>query len=191
MSSEEVKETVTPTPFKGYLPEGEKNPMRRIIIDKVVVNMAVGQSGERLAKAAKVLEELTGQKPCPRKAKRTIKEFGIRKGENIAVIVTLRGRKAYEFLDKAFEAVGRTLKASSIDRFGNFSFGISEHIQIPGTRYDPEIGIFGMDVCVSLARPGFRIMRRKRKRSYVAPWHRVSKEEAIEFLERTFNVKVV
>ncbi|RLF23659.1 MAG: 50S ribosomal protein L5 [Thermoprotei archaeon] len=171
--------------------ENKDNPMRKIVIGKVVLNICVGSSIERLEKAAKVLEMLTGQKPCFRKAKRTIKEFGIRKGESIACIVTLRGKKAYEFLDRAFEAVGRTLKATSIDRFGNFSFGIKEHIQIPGVKYDPKIGIFGMDVCVSLERPGFRVMRRRRRRAGVGKNHRVTREEAIKFLEEVFNVKVV
>ncbi len=171
--------------------EKEENPMRKIFIEKVVVNIAVGQSGEKLMRAATVLRQLTGQKPSLRKAKRTIREFGIRKGENIACIVTLRGRKAYEFLDKALEAVGRRIKASSIDRFGNFSFGIHEHIQIPGVKYDPKLGIFGMDVCVRLARPGYRVMYRRRKRSSIGKKHWVTREEAIRFLEERFNVKVV
>ncbi len=169
----------------------KENPMRKVIIDKVVVNMAVGESGERLMRAATILRELTGQKPSLRKAKRTIREFGIRRGENIACIVTLRGEKAYEFLDKAFEAVGRELRSSSIDEYGNFSFGITEHIQIPGTRYDPKLGVFGMDICVSLARPGFRVARRRRRRAKINKKHRVTKEEAIKFLEETFNVKVI
>lgn len=176
MSKEEVK---------------KENPMRRIVIEKVVVNIAVGQSGEKLMKASTILRQLTGQKPSLRKAKRTIREFGIRRGENIACIVTLRGKKAYEFLDKALEAIGRRVKASSIDNFGNFSFGIHEHIQIPGTRYDPKLGIFGMDICVRLARPGYRIMYRRRKKSRVGKNHWVTKEEAIKFLEEHFNVKIV
>jgi len=169
----------------------EENPMRRIIIDKVVVNMGVGESGEKLMKAATILEQLTGQKPSFRKAKRTIREFGIRRGENIACVVTLRGERAYEFLNKAFEAVEYRIRASSIDRFGNFSFGIEEHIRIPGMKYDPRLGVFGMDVCVSLARPGYRVARRRRKKSKIGKNHRVTKEEAIRFLEEKFNVKVI
>ena len=167
------------------------HPMRRVFIGKVVVNMAVGESGERLANAAKVLEELTGQKPSFRKAKKTIKEFGIKRGENIACMVTLRGERALSFLKKALEAVDYTIKASSIDEYGNFAFGVREHIHLPGVKYDPRIGIFGFDVIVSLERPGYRVMRRKRKRSKVPKKHRVTREEAIQFIEKVLGAKVV
>lgn len=167
----------------------EKNPMLKPKLAKVTVNIAVGSHTERLPKAIKILEELTGQKPVPRRAKRTIREFGIRRGENIAAIVTLRGEKAYSFLRKALEAVGRRLKASSIDKHGNICFGIKEHIMIPGVKYDPDIGIFGMDVCLTIERPGFRVMRRRRARSNIPRRHRVSPEESMIFLQREFNVE--
>ncbi len=165
--------------------------MRRVFISKVVVNMAVGESGERLAKAAKLLEELTGQSPIFRKAKKTIKEFGIKRGENIACMVTLRGEKALSFLKKALAAVDYTIKASSIDHHGNIAFGIREHILLPGVKYDPSIGIFGFDVVIVLERPGFRVSRRRRKRSKIPVKQRVTREEAIEFLEKILGVKVV
>ena len=175
----------------SYEEKWMKNPMLKPRIAKVTVNIGVGGSGDRLQKAAKVLEMLTGQKPVPRKARRTIKEFGIHRGENIAVMVTLRGKRAIEFLNKAFDAVGRRIKASSFDKFGNFSFGVKEHISIPGVKYDPEIGIFGMDVFVTIERPGFRVMRRRRARSRVPLRHRVSKEEAIEFISKEFGVTII
>jgi len=169
-----------------------KNPMLKPRIAKVTVNVCLGEGGERLVKIAKVIEEITGQKPSFRKAKRTIREFGIWKGENIAVAVTLRGAKAREFLDKALEAVGRRLKFSSIDEYGNISFGITEHISIPGVKYDPEIGIFGMDVCITIERPGFRVMRRRIKRVRRVPRrHRVTREEAAALLMEEFGVKFV
>ncbi len=169
----------------------ESNPMLKPRLAKVTVNIGVGTSGERLQKAAKVLRELTGQEPSFRRAKRTIKEFGIRKGEPIAVVVTLHRERAFSFLDKALEAVGRRVKASSFDDYGNISFGITEHIMIPGVKYDPEIGIFGMDVAVSLERPGFRVMRRRIKRSTIPRRHRVSKIEAIVYFIKELNVKVI
>lgn len=169
-----------------------KQPMLRPRIAKVTVNICVGAATERLTKAMKVIEELTGQKPVPRRAKRTIKDFGIRKGENIAAKVTLRGEKAIEFLKKAFEAIGFKLKASSFDEFGNVSFGIKEHILIPGAKYDPEIGIFGMDVAITFERPGFRVMRRRRCRKQSIPRrHRVTKEEAMVYLHKVFGVDIV
>ncbi|RLE51349.1 MAG: 50S ribosomal protein L5 [Candidatus Methanomethylicota archaeon] len=165
--------------------------MTQIRIEKVVINMAVGQSGEKLEKAVKVLESLTGQKPSRRKAKRTIREFGIRRGENIACVVTLRKEKAIEFLRKALIAVGNKVKAKSFDDYGNFSFGIREHIDIPGVKYDPNIGIFGMDVCVSFEKPGYRVKRRRIRRSKIGKKHRVTKEEAIEYLRKMFGVEVI
>jgi len=167
------------------------HPMRRVFIGKVVVHIAVGESGERLQNAAKVLEMLTGQKPTFRRAKKTIKEFGVKRGENIACMVTLRGARAYEFLKKALAAVDYAIKKSSIDERGNFAFGIREHIHIPGVKYDPAIGIFGMDVIVALERPGYRVARRRRKRSSIGKEHYVAKEEAIEFIRKVLGAQVV
>jgi len=172
-----------------YLDTG--HPMRRVFIGKVIAHISVGESGERLLNAARVLEELTGQKPVFRKAKRTIREFGIRRGENIACMVTLRGEKAYSFLKKALAAVNYEVRESSIDDKGNFAFGIREHILIPGTKYDPSIGIYGMDVIVALERPGYRVARRRRRRSRIGKNHYVTREEAKEFIEKVLGAKVV
>ncbi|ADG13292.1 50S ribosomal protein L5 [Methanocaldococcus infernus] len=170
-----------------------KNPMLRPKIGKVVVNFGIGESGDRLTKGEKVIEELTGQKPIRTRAKQTNPSFGIRKKLPIGLKVTLRGKKAEEFLKKAFEAFqkeGKTLYDFSFDEYGNFSFGIHEHIDFPGQKYDPMIGVYGMDVCVTLERPGFRVMRRKRCRSKVPRKHRLTREEAIQFIEKTFGIKV-
>ena len=170
----------------------EKQPMLKPRIAKVTVNIGVGSSGERLQKAFKVLEMLTEQKPVPRRAKRTIREFGIRRGENIAVMVTLRKEKAIKFLKKALEAVGWRISAKSFDEYGNVAFGIKEHISIPGVKYDPEVGIFGMDVAITLERPGFRVLRRRRcKKKHIPKRHRVSREEAMVFLEKELGVRIV
>jgi large subunit ribosomal protein L5 len=134
---------------------------------------------------------LTGQKPSFRRARRTIREFGVRKGEPIAVVVTLRREKALKFLNMVFEALGWRIKSSSFDDFGNVSVGIKEHIMLPGVKYDPELGIFGMDIAITLERPGFRVMRRRRKKSSIPRRHRVSKIEAQIFFEKVLNVKVV
>ncbi len=168
----------------------ESNPMREISIEKVVVNVAVGKSGEPLEKAKKILEELTGSRPAVRNAKKTIRDFGIHKGEPIAVIATLRKEKGVELLKRLLVAKNNRLKASSFDGYGNVSFGIKEHIDIPGVKYKPELGIIGMDVCITLERKGYRVARRKLKKSKVGKEHRVRKEEAIEFF-KGFGVEVV
>ena len=168
----------------------ESNPMLKPRIAKVTVNIGVGESGERLQKAAKLLEMLTGQKPSIRRAKRTIRDFGIRRGEPIAVMVTLRRERAIEFLRKALHAVGNKLKASQFDEFGNVAFGIREHITLPGVKYDPEIGVFGMDVVVTVERPGYRVARRRRARSRIPRRHRVTREESMVLLHELFGVVI-
>ncbi len=169
----------------------ESNPMIKPRLAKVVVNVGVGESGEVLRKAARILEMLTGQKPSERRARKTVKEFGVRKGEPIAVAVTLRGRRASEFLNRVLDAMGRRVKSSSFDDFGNVSIGVKEHIMLPGVKYDPELGIFGMDVCVTLERPGLRVVRRRVKRSRVPYRQRVSREEAVVFFVKELNARVV
>lgn len=168
----------------------QENPMRRIFVEKVVINIGVGQAGERVEKALRVLSELTGRKPVPTRARKSVRDFGIRRGENIGVKVTLRGSEAQALLMRLLEAKGKRLPARAFDEGGNFSFGIKEHIEIPGMKYDPEVGIFGMDVCVSLARPGYRVARRRRARSRVGRAQRVSREEAIEYVRGVLGVEV-
>ena len=165
--------------------------MRQIKIEKVVLNMGVGEGGDELAKAEKVMEEIAGQKPTRTLAKKTIRDWGIKKGSPIGCKVTLRGKKAEEALNKLLEAVGRRLKKSSFDAHGNFSFGIKEHIDIPGCKYDPEIGMWGLDVCVSLCRPGYRIKYRRKARRKIPRAHRITTEEAMEFVKNQFNVELI
>ncbi len=167
-----------------------KNPMREIKLAKVVVHISVGKSGEMLEKAKRVLQEITGQKPCTKQAKMTIKEFGIREGEPIACLTTLRGNRAAAFLKRGLEAISNTLKRSSFDENGNFAFGIKEHIEIPGTKYVPELGIFGMDIMGTLERPGFRIKRRRIRPSRIGKSHKISREDAVNFLTQKFSVQI-
>jgi large subunit ribosomal protein L5 len=166
------------------------HPMKSLAIGKVVVNITVGQSGEPLERAMTILESLSGQKPSTRRAKQTIRTFGIRRNEPISCIVTIRGSKAKEFLTKTFPAVGNKLNIRSFDKNGNFAFGIREHIDIPGQRYNPNLGIIGMDVMATVERPGYRISRKKRGRSKVGVKHRVTREQSIEFINKSFGVEV-
>jgi large subunit ribosomal protein L5 len=168
----------------------QENPMRTIKLAKVTVHIGVGKSGEMLEKARKVLNELTGQKPCTKQAKMTLKDFGIREGEPIACLTTLRGEKAAAFLKRGLDAVSNSLKRSSFDEHGNFAFGIKEHIEIPGTKYVPELGIFGMDIMGTLERPGFRVKRRRIRPARIGKSHRVTREDAIKFLTEKFGVQI-
>ncbi len=169
----------------------EKNPMLKPRLEKVVVNLSLGQSGEILQKAATVLEEMAGQKPLFVGAKKSIKEFGIRKNEKIAVMVTLRGEKAVSVLKRVMVERDFKLLRKTFDNYGNMSFGIKEHINIPGMKYDPAIGIFGLEISVRFVRPGYRVRTRKIQRDKIPKRQYVSKAEAILYMEENFNVEVV
>ena len=169
----------------------EGQPMLKPKIEKVVVNIGVGKSGEPLEKATKVLKELTGQTPCKRKANKTIRDFGIRRGEPIACIVTLRDERATEFLKKVLPIIDNKISKESFDQRGNFAFGIKEHIEIPGIKYDPDIGIFGMDICVSLTRGGYRVKKRHRRKTKIGSKHILKPEEAMEFAKESLGIEIV
>ena len=186
---EEIPEEEPEPIIRKFVPTGTRS-MRAIKIRKVVVNITTGQSGEPLDRAMTILENLVGQRPCTRRAKQTIRTWGIRRNEPISCLVTLRGKKAEDLLIKGFSAVRNWVNLRSFDTHGNFAFGINEHIDIPGQRYDPNLGITGMDVMVSLERPGYRIGQKRKAKSRVGRGHRVTREEAIEFIKQKFGVEV-
>jgi large subunit ribosomal protein L5 len=166
-----------------------ENPMKEISLFKVVINIGVGKSGEPLERAKNALNELTGHTPSVRGAKKSVRDFNIHKGEPIGTMVTLRHNDAMDFLKRVMEAKKNNIKSSSFDNSGNLSLGIHEHIDIPGTKYNPDIGIFGMDVCSSLTRPGYRISK-KRHPSKVGRKHKITKDDAINFFKNNFGVNV-
>ncbi|MHA1734607.1 MAG: 50S ribosomal protein L5 [Promethearchaeota archaeon] len=173
------------------LEDWASNPMRKPFLEKVVAHIAVGQSGEELQKAQKVLEDISGQKTTLRRAKKSIKDFGVRKKENIAAMVTLRGESAREFLRRAIFVNDNRIIRKSFDNFGNLSFGIKEHITIPGVRYNPEHGIFGLHVHIHIERPGIRVKRRRKFRQKIGKNHFVRRLETMLFLEQEFNAEIV
>ena len=164
--------------------------MRDIYIDKVVVHMGVGESGEKLVKAENIMKTITRQKPVRSIARMTQPAFSIRKGAPIGCKVTLRGKSARDFFTTSIGIINKTVFESQFDKSGNISFGIEEHTDFPGMSYDPQIGIFGMDVNVVLERKGIRITRRRMEQKKLPAKQRVKKEDAIAFLKEQYHVEV-
>ncbi len=165
--------------------------MREIRVGKVVVNVGVGEAGDKLVKAQKVLELVTSQKPAQTLAHAGVRDWGVRKNMPIGTKVTLRGEAAEAFLKRALTIRNNRLPAYSFDPRGNFSFGVPDYTDFEGMKYDPEIGVFGMDISVSLERPGFRIARRRVRPHPVPRKQGISRAEGITFIKTHFGVEVV
>ena len=170
----------------------KKDVMKAIKIDKLLVNICVGEAGDRLTRAASVLTALTDQEPCFGVARLTVRTFGIRRNEKISCHVTTRGKKAEEILRKGLRVKEYELLDQNFSSQGHFGFGINEHIDL-GIKYDPSIGIFGCNFFVVLCRPGFRVSRKKRGSGRVGIQHRITKADAQKWFKTTLggNIRMV
>jgi len=166
----------------------EKNAMREIKVAKVTVNMGIGPEQNDMKTGQKIIEKITDCKAVQTKCKVKQPKWGIRPGLPIGLKVTLRKPKAEEFLKRALAAKGNALNKKCFDNQGNFGFGVHEYIDMPGVKYDPVLGVRGFDVLVTLERPGFRIKRRKIKSKKVGREHAIVKNEAMEFVQKMFEV---
>lgn len=162
--------------------------MREPTLEKVVVHMGVGQGGEPLADAEEIIEEITGQQSVRTTAKATVGEFGIRKGDPIGVKVTLRDEDAHAFLETALDLV--EIDRRQFDDTGNLSFGVDDHTDFPSQEYDPNVGIYGLDVTTTIVRPGYRVSKRDKATGTIPSRHRMTAEDAAAFLETNFDVEV-
>lgn len=160
-------------------------------IEKVTVNIGVGEAGERLEKAQSVLKDITGQKPIQTLSKITSKDWALRKRMPIGCKVTLRKKDAEKFLIEALKTRENKIAEYAFDKQGNISFGIPDHTLFASQKYNPNIGIFGMDVSVTMEKPGYRIKRRRVVRRKIPSRHKVRKEETINYFHDNFNVEVI
>ncbi len=176
--------------MSSAISENYENSMRIPRLIKCVVNIGVGEGGEKLRKAFDVLEMLTGQIPAETIAETTNAEFGIREGQPIGCKVTLRGERAYDFLKKAFWVKENRLPIKCFDDHGNINFGIGDYTDFEEASYDPNIGVFGMDISIVIGRKGLRVNKRKNQKKTIPEEHKMTKEEAIEFMEKEFDLEV-
>ncbi len=166
------------------------NSMKNIRIEKVTLNIGAGKDQTRLEKGVVLLNSIANATPVKTITSKRIQEWGLRPGLPIGCKLTLRKEKAIKILPRLLDAIENTLNEKQFDNNGNIAFGIHEYIEIPGVKYDPKIGIMGLEVCVTLERPGFRIKRRRLLARKIPTRHRISKQEAIDFMSKQFNIKV-
>lgn len=166
------------------------NPMKQVRIEKVTLNIGAGKDQNKLEKGISLIHAITGIKPVKTKTNKRIMGWGLRPGLPIGCKVTLRKKDAVDIIPRLLNAKDNTLEDGQFDSSGNLSFGIPEYIDISGAKYDPKIGVMGLEVCVTFDRAGYRVKKRRIKRAKISKKHVVKKEEAIEFMKSKFKVTV-
>ena len=136
---------------------GYKSVMQIPKLDKVIVNVGCGESknnAKEIEAICKDIATITGQKPVTRKARKSVANFKLREGETVGVMVTLRGDKMYEFLDRLFSIAlprvrdFRGINPNAFDGRGNYAMGLKEQLIFPEIEYDKVDKIRGMNICI-------------------------------------------
>ncbi len=166
--------------------------MRTIQIEKVTLNVGAGKEQTKLEKGLLLLKHITTLTPVKTVTQKRIATWGLRPGLPIGCKVTIRDKEQIKnLLSRLLLAKNNELKAIQFDENGNIAFGTHEYIDIPNVSYNHEVGIMGFETCITLIRPGFRIKRRKNRKQKVGKKHRITREEAIEFMKKEFSVKIM
>ena len=166
------------------------NPLQTIRLEKVTLNVGAGKNTALLDKGVKLLKTITGVNPVKTITTKRIPGWGLRPGLPIGCKVTLRKKAAQDVLIRLLQAKENRLTEKQFDDNGNVAFGIHEYIDIPTVKYDPDIGIIGFEICITLERPGFRIKKRKIQKKKLPLKHKISRNEAITFMKKEFKVKM-
>ena len=185
METNKIKDFKCAENPKGF----SSNIMRTIRLEKVTLNCGTGTDPPKLERAYKLLSVITGKKPVRIRTVKRIPAFNLRPGLQIGCKVTIR-EKHMELLKRLLDAVGNKLKLKQICP-GYFAFGIKEYIEIPGMAYNRDVGIMGLEVCVTLTRPGKKVMKKRIKRGKIPKRHYITKEETISWLKQNFNTELV
>lgn len=166
------------------------NVMREIRIEKLTLNVGTGKDQNMLEKGMALLKNITGIAPVKTKTQKRIPGWGLRPGLPVGCKLTIRDKSVQELLKRLLEAKDNLLSHGCFDDAGNISFGIHEYIDIPGVKYDPKVGIIGLQVSVTLERPGFRIKKRRLNKRKIHANHKITKKDAMKFMQDKFSVKV-
>ena len=164
------------------------NAMRAIRIEKLTLNIGAGRDEQVLKKAVKLLKNITGIDPIQTITNKRLATWGLRPGLPIGAKITLRGKDVQDLAKRFFAAKENRIKPSWFDGYGNVSFGVHEYVDIPGVKYDTEIGILGLQISLTLTRPGFRVKKRKVGKAAIGKTHIITKNDAIKYITDTFGV---
>lgn len=164
--------------------------MKQIKVEKVTLNVGAGKDQRVLDKGVKLLKNLTGIDPVKTITNKRIQGWGLRPGLPIGCKITLRKEDAENIIPRLIYSKDNVLKEEYFDDNGNISFGIQEYVDIKDAKYDTEIGMMGLQASITLTRPGFRVKKRKIRSSTIPQRHKISKEEAMDFMKKTYSVKV-
>jgi large subunit ribosomal protein L5 len=164
--------------------------MQQVRIEKLTLNIGAGKEQTVLEKGMTVIKSLTGIEPQKRITKKRIPTWGLRPGLPVGVRLTLRGKKAEDMLKRTLKAKEFKLSPRHFDNAGSIAFGIPEHIEIEGAKYDPKIGVMGLQVCVTLEKPGFHVKRRRVRAVSVGKKHKITKEQSMDFMKQRFGITI-
>lgn len=168
----------------------DDNIMRKVKLGKITLNIGTGKEQDRLEKGLTLIKYIVGKDGVKTFSTKRIPNWGLRKGLPIGCKITLRGKEAEELLPRLLYAKSNILETSCFDNNGNVSFGIPEYIDIKDVKYNPEIGIIGLEVSITLERAGFRVKRRKIRPGKIPLHHRISPEDSMKFMKEKFNIKI-
>jgi large subunit ribosomal protein L5 len=166
------------------------NKMKDIRIEKVTLNVGAGKDQKILEKAVKLMTNLTGIPPVKTITNKRLQAWGLRPGLPIGCKLTLRGEAAEKLVPRLLHAKDGIIGDKCFDDYGNISFGLPEYMDIKDAKYDPEIGMMGLQTSITLTRPGYRVKSRKIRPSKVSVTHRVKKEEAIQYMKEKYSLKI-
>ncbi len=166
------------------------NPMQEVRLEKVTLNIGAGKEQQMLERAVSVLKSLTGIEPQKTISQKRIPSWGVRPGLPIGCRITLRGKEAAIILKRCLKARDFVLEKRHFDDAGSIAFGIPEHIEIEGAKYDPAIGVMGLQVCITLEKPGFHVKRRKVRPARIGKRQKINRDAAMAFMKDRFQVSV-